>query len=53
MSGIMDYNNMSKMRKFSCTSGLMTIYNELLELGVLGLLLFFDVHVTVLRDKFL
>ena len=53
MSGRMDYKNMSTMRNFSCTSGLMTISNKLLELGMLEVLLFFDVQVTVHRDKFL
>jgi len=53
MSGRMDYKNMSTMRNFSCTSGLMTISNTLLELGMLDVLLFFDVQVTMHRDKFL
>jgi len=53
MCGRIDHNNMATMRKYSCTSGLMTISNKLLELGMLGVLLFFDVQVTVLRDKFL
>ena len=40
----MDYNNMSTMRKFSCTSGLMTISNKLSELGVLGMLLWWTIN---------